>query len=237
MEEFNVVTTEKPDDIRTETSESSTAADDSPKTSHEEPQTIPEAPNSEVEHSEMTPSTPPPVLTTSGRKRPPYKYDPNKVTLRFVFANRDGLAVTIECRPADTVGDVKHALLSAWPEGKYSSLLTGNCANLCFKGCSHSIYEPPLDLPNCSGGERLRLICMGKGILTPDARSLEDCQIPVFKTHPTPINVSIKPDAFPTASEKHARHGNTSQTAGGSSSSAGRTRTTTTSQGCSCSIL
>jgi len=34
---------------------------------------------------------------------------------------------------------------------------------------------------------------MGKGILTPDTRTLEDCQIPVFKTHPTPINVSVKP--------------------------------------------
>lgn len=29
----------------------------------------------------------------------------------------------------------------------------------------------------------------------PDARTLEDIQIPVFKTHPTPINVSIKPTA------------------------------------------
>ena len=122
MAEFNIVTTEKPDDIRTEASESSAAADDSPQTSHGEPQPIPEAPNSEVEQGEVTPSTPPPVLTTSGRKRPPYKYDPNKVTLRFVFANRDGLAVTIECRPADTVGDVKHALLSAWPEGKHRQL-------------------------------------------------------------------------------------------------------------------
>ena len=66
----------------------------------------------------IRPSTPPPILTTSGKKRPPYKYDPNKVTLRFIFANHDGLAVTIECRRVDTVGDVKHALLSVWPEGK-----------------------------------------------------------------------------------------------------------------------
>lgn len=42
-------------------------------------------------------------------------------------------------------------------------------------------------------GESLRLICMGKGYLMPDTRTLEDCQVPVFKTHPTPINVSIKP--------------------------------------------
>jgi hypothetical protein len=36
---------------------------------------------------------------------------------------------------------------------------------------------------------------MGKGYLMPDTRTLEDCQVPVFKTHPTPINVSIKPQA------------------------------------------
>lgn len=211
MEEINVITSDKPDDLRTETSESSTAVDESPKTSHEEPQPTPDAPNAEVEHDATppTPSTPPPVLTTSGRKRPPYKYDPNKVTLRFVFANRDGLAVTIECRPADTVGEVKRALLSVWPE----------------------------DLPSCSGGERLRLICMGKGILTPDARSLEDCQIPVFKTHPTPINVSIRPVVLPVASEKHPRHVNTTQSAGGNSISPGRTGTATASQGCACTIL
>lgn len=43
------------------------------------------------------------------------------------------------------------------------------------------------------GGENLRLICMGKGYLMPDTRTLLECQVPVFKTHPTPINVSIKP--------------------------------------------
>jgi len=35
---------------------------------------------------------------------------------------------------------------------------------------------------------------MGKGFLMPDTRTLEDCQIPVFKTHPTPVNVSVKPN-------------------------------------------
>lgn len=35
---------------------------------------------------------------------------------------------------------------------------------------------------------------MGKGYLMPDTRTLEDCQIPVFKTHPTPINVSVRPE-------------------------------------------
>jgi hypothetical protein len=34
-----------------------------------------------------------------------------------LFANRDGLTVTVECNPFDTVGEVKGALLSVWPKG------------------------------------------------------------------------------------------------------------------------
>jgi hypothetical protein len=60
-----------------------------------------------------------PVVSSSKRSRPPYKYDPNKITLRFLFANRDGLTVTVECNPTDTIGEVKGALLSVWPEGMY----------------------------------------------------------------------------------------------------------------------
>ena len=58
-----------------------------------------------------------PVVSVTKRTRPPYKYDPEKVTLRFLFANRDGLTVTVECKPSDTVGEVKGQLLSVWPEG------------------------------------------------------------------------------------------------------------------------
>ena len=58
-----------------------------------------------------------PVVSSSKKSRPPYKYDPDKITLRFLFANRDGLTVTVECRPGDTVGEVKGALLSVWPTG------------------------------------------------------------------------------------------------------------------------
>ena len=60
-----------------------------------------------------------PVVSPTKRSRPPYKYDPNKITLRFLFANRDGLTVTVECTPTDTIGEVKGALLSVWPEGMY----------------------------------------------------------------------------------------------------------------------
>lgn len=58
-----------------------------------------------------------PVVSSSKKTRPPYKYDPEKVVLRFLFANRDGLTVTVECKPGDTVGEVKGQLLSVWPEG------------------------------------------------------------------------------------------------------------------------
>lgn len=57
------------------------------------------------------------IGSSSKRSRPPFKYDPSKISLRFLFANKDGLAVTIECNPSDTVGMVKSELIAVWPEG------------------------------------------------------------------------------------------------------------------------
>ncbi len=34
---------------------------------------------------------------------------------------------------------------------------------------------------------------MGKGILGPSSNTVEGCEIPIFVTHPTPVNVSVKP--------------------------------------------
>jgi hypothetical protein len=71
----------------------------------------------------------------------------------------------------------------------------------------------------------------------PDTRTLEDCQVPVFKTHPTPINVSVRPDTK-LVEESHKKKKDD-----GSSSGGGRTPTSPvnagsqTVQGCSCSIL
>lgn len=109
-----------------------------------------------------------PVVSSSKKTRPPYKYDPDKITLRFLFANKDGLTITVECKPEDTVGEVKGQLISVWPK----------------------------DLDPISGGDQLRLICMGKGILMPDSRTLKDFEVPVFKTHPTPINVAVRPQTI-----------------------------------------
>jgi hypothetical protein len=43
----------------------------------------------------------------------------DKMQLRFIFANRDGVSVEIECSPTDTVETMKSALISEWPKGKY----------------------------------------------------------------------------------------------------------------------
>lgn len=148
-----------------------------------------------------------PVVSASKRTRPPYKYDPEKITLRFLFANKDGLTVTVECKPGDTVGDVKGQLLSVWPK----------------------------DLDNCLSGDYLRLICMGKGVLMPDTKTLQDCEIPTFKTHPTPINVAVRPKANVVESSKSGKDGSAR---GGSASGGGSSNRTTeeTGQGCGCVI-
>ena len=42
-------------------------------------------------------------------------------------------------------------------------------------------------------GDQLRLICMGKGLLGPDIKTLSECGVPIFETHATPVNVSVRP--------------------------------------------
>jgi hypothetical protein len=75
------------------------------------------------EKPEDTPDNSKAIVSSTKRSRPAYKFDPDKITLRFLFANRDGLTVTLECEPSDTVAEVKAALLSVWPDGKYSAVL------------------------------------------------------------------------------------------------------------------
>lgn len=100
-----------------------------------------------------------------------------------------------------------------------------------------------IDLPSCSGGDQLRLICMGKGMLMPDSRTLEDCQVPVFKTHPTPINVSVRPAASePGASKsagesKAARGGTATAGAGSAAARPPPSGAAVADQGCACIIL
>jgi len=103
--------------------------------------------------------------TVSDDKTAPEE-DVEKINIKFVFANRDGVNVVFSFEPSYTVGEVKGMLLSMWP-------------------------DELKDVPE--NGNRIRLICMGKGMLTPDSRALSDCDVPMFKTHPTPVNVSVKP--------------------------------------------
>lgn len=90
------------------------------------------------------------------------------------------------------------------------------------------------DLPDCSGGDQIRLICMGKGMLMPDTRTLEDCQVPIFKTHPTPVNVSVRPK---TSDIEITKSGKVDINRGSSTpgTSSGRT-SAESSQGCGCVI-
>jgi len=147
-----------------------------------------------------------PVVSATKRTRPQYKYDPEKITLRFLFANKDGLTVTVECKPTDTVGTVKGQLLSVWPE----------------------------DLQSCTGGDQLRLICMGKGVLMPDTRTLHDCEVPVFKTHPTPVNVAVRPKQNLAQYSKSGKDGGSR--GGGSSGGSGSRTMEQSGQGCGCVI-
>ena len=190
------------------------------------------------------------IVSASRKSRPPYKYDPNKITLRFLFANRDGLTVTVECNPSDTVGEVKGALISVWPGGESQEQATSAAGNRKLHNdqpvCIFSFHFAAFltlsfrvlksDMPDCNSGESLRLICMGKGFLTPDTRTLEDCHIPVFKTHPTPVNVSLKPP--PKHHEGLVEHfkKKTAAAASGTGTASTLANTNETNQGCGCTI-
>ena len=68
----------------------------------------------------------------------------------------------------------------------------------------------------------------------PDSRTLQDCEVPVFKTHPTPINVAVRPIANVAESSKSGKDGGSR---GGGSSGGSNNRTTEqTGQGCGCVI-
>lgn len=86
------------------------------------PQASPEAvPPSVTETTAESPSpasSPKEAPKTSPSKSTAFVHDPDKITLRFLFAGRDGTHVSIDFTPTDTVGEVKGALMSVWPEGE-----------------------------------------------------------------------------------------------------------------------
>lgn len=95
-------------------------------------------------------------------------------------------------------------------------------------------------MPSCSSGEKIRLICMGKGILSPDSKTLESAGVPVFKTHPTPINVAVRPESMDRLSGKKCASIKTysgSPMSGENNASGSRVGVPSTgSTGCSCAI-
>ena len=79
---------------------------------------------------------------------------------------------------------------------------------------------------------------MGKGFLMPDTRTLEDCQIPLFKTHPTPINVSVRPNHLGKGPGGEAPSKSGGQANGDPAANNGANAgAQQTGQGCACLIL
>eukprot|EP00544_Gedaniella_sp_CCMP2646_P012933 CAMPEP_0202497082 /NCGR_PEP_ID=MMETSP1361-20130828/21834_1 /ASSEMBLY_ACC=CAM_ASM_000849 /TAXON_ID=210615 /ORGANISM="Staurosira complex sp., Strain CCMP2646" /LENGTH=239 /DNA_ID=CAMNT_0049128589 /DNA_START=183 /DNA_END=902 /DNA_ORIENTATION=- len=188
--------------------------EDTAATGEESPGVEEQAPTPEETNGDTVGKDEQPLAEKEEKKsrRVPFQYNPDKVTLRFIFANNDGLSVTLDCEPADTVGEVKGALLSVWPK----------------------------ELPDCGGGDRLRLICMGKGMLTPDSKTIQDCQIPTFKTHATPVNVSVRPEIVSLESIKsdsNNPNGRGSPRRGGGGNRQNGSIGGPVEQGCSCVIL
>ena len=48
--------------------------------------------------------------------------EPDTMKIKFIFANRDGVTVEIECSPSDTIETITKSLRSHWPEGTFLQL-------------------------------------------------------------------------------------------------------------------
>ena len=68
----------------------------------------------------------------------------------------------------------------------------------------------------------------------PDSRTLADCQIPVFKTHPTPVNVTVRPENV--AEEAASRKNKGTKEIEGATGDL-PANVSSTSQGCGCIIV
>ncbi len=94
-------------------------------------------------------------------------------------------------------------------------------------------------MPGCSGGDKIRLICMGKGMLSPDTKTLLAADVPVFKTHPTPVNVAVRPENIDLGGKKGTQTKTNSSAigAGGNTADgAGARGPEPATSGCSCVI-
>lgn len=80
----------------------------------------------------------------------------------------------------------------------------------------------------------------------PDTKTLESAEVPIFKTHATPVNVSVKPDftedGLVKGSPKKSAAGTSGGGSGGGGASTGNENgagsgSAPASTGCSCVIL
>ena len=100
------------------------------------------------------------------------------------------------------------------------------------------------EMAECSGGDKIRLICMGKGMLSPDTKTIKSFDVPIFKTHATPVNVAVRPENIEIYGKKGSpknKNLNPSTSGGGggrnNSGSSGEGGQAPGSSGCSCSIM
>ena len=80
---------------------------------------------------------------------------------------------------------------------------------------------------------------MGKGMLSPDSKTLSAADVPVFKTHPTPVNVAVRPENTDILDKKgNPTKNNTGASGirGINADRAGARGPETVSTGCSCVI-
>ncbi len=196
-------------------------------------------------------------VSSNKSSTPLFVYDPNKVFVKFLFANRDGIHVLVDFNPEDTIGEMKGALIQAWPESKYNRkqgslpIAWGMRSSIGFLNLTLLLFIPS-DIPPCSDIDAIRLICMGRGVLMPDTRTLRECGVPVFETHATPVNVSVRPlkggqrvDGWSDSAEKKKRScirnpSDAIASAGGrdhNREAVGGTPRDVTGQGCACVLL
>ncbi|GBG35008.1 Hypothetical Protein FCC1311_112302 [Hondaea fermentalgiana] len=100
----------------------------------------------------------------------------DQLSLRFLFANYDGVYVILDFDMDTPQEEVKYALLENWPDD----------------------VEKPSDV------RRMRLLCMGKELENSSTKTLRHAKIPAYSTHPTPVNVSVLPKHMATPAQDDA---------------------------------
>lgn len=109
-----------------------------------------------------------------------------ELSLKFLFANQDGVSVVLRFPRRALVADVKAQLLRHWPPSVFS--LLGNWGKMAVEMITILTWT---EVAAVDDSRAVRLICMGRGMLQ-DGQTLEAARVPSFPTHPTPVNVSVR---------------------------------------------